>query len=323
MDALPAHFAVVNQDWTVGHNLVIDGYNTDDFYHLNFGWSGACNGWYTIPDDDMPYQLTVIEGIILDIMKPDTGLSHLSGDGTLSWTNVTPNHTVTGSLTVSNTGEPGSYLDWYISGWPTWGQWTFAPNEGNNLTPEQGATTVIVSLTAPNIENQVFTGQVKIQNIDDSSNSVLIPVSLTTGFKKDADLSCDGTLTWNEVKPKATVTGSFTVENIGKALSNLSWEISSWPEWGTWTFSQLNGQNLTPEQGPLTINVSVLAPEEKKTEFSGQITVVNSHNSSDVETIPVSLITPYVPRVSLLELLRAWFDRWFVGFPLLQQLFFQ
>jgi hypothetical protein len=65
-NATPAHLAVVNPDWTAGHNLVIDGYNTNDFYHLNFGWGGSYNGWYLLPDD-LPYDLTVIEGIIINL----------------------------------------------------------------------------------------------------------------------------------------------------------------------------------------------------------------------------------------------------------------
>jgi hypothetical protein len=65
--AIPAHIAVVNQDWTVGHNMVVDGYNTDDYYHINFGWGGSYNGWYHIPDD-LPFSLTVVEGVITDIM---------------------------------------------------------------------------------------------------------------------------------------------------------------------------------------------------------------------------------------------------------------
>ncbi len=71
-NAIPAHIAVVNQDWTVGHNMVVDGYNTDDYYHINFGWGGSYNGWYHIPDD-LPYSLTVVEGVIVDIM-PTTNL---------------------------------------------------------------------------------------------------------------------------------------------------------------------------------------------------------------------------------------------------------
>lgn len=65
--ALPVHLAIVNQDWSAGHNVVIDGYNTDQFYHLNFGWGGPYSGWYLLPSQ-IPYSLNVIEGAIVDIM---------------------------------------------------------------------------------------------------------------------------------------------------------------------------------------------------------------------------------------------------------------
>ncbi len=71
MDGYPVHLAVVTSAWDAGHNLVIDGYSTDDFYHLNFGWGGTYDGWYSLPDD-IPYDLSVIEGVVLDIM-PETG----------------------------------------------------------------------------------------------------------------------------------------------------------------------------------------------------------------------------------------------------------
>ena len=65
--ALPIHLAVVNEAVTVGHNVVLDGWNEEDFYHVNFGWGGTYDSWYHIPDD-LPYELTVIEGVILDIL---------------------------------------------------------------------------------------------------------------------------------------------------------------------------------------------------------------------------------------------------------------
>jgi hypothetical protein len=68
-DAQPAHLAVVDPGWTTGHNVVVDGWNTDNYFHLNFGWGGAYNGWYLLPQG-MPFNLTVIEGVILDI-APD------------------------------------------------------------------------------------------------------------------------------------------------------------------------------------------------------------------------------------------------------------
>jgi len=66
MDAFPAHLAVIDPPHTMGHNIVVDGYNTDDYYHINFGWGGSYNGWYLIPDE-IPYGLTVIEGLIVNI----------------------------------------------------------------------------------------------------------------------------------------------------------------------------------------------------------------------------------------------------------------
>lgn len=69
-NALPVHLAIVNQDWSAGHNVVIDGYNTDQFYHLNFGWGGSYSGWYLLPSQ-IPYSLTVIEGAIVDIRPRD------------------------------------------------------------------------------------------------------------------------------------------------------------------------------------------------------------------------------------------------------------
>jgi len=70
-DTLPAHLAVVDEAWQTGHNVVVDGYNSDDYYHINFGWGGTNNGWYLLPEE-MPYGLTVVEGIIIDIMRDTT-----------------------------------------------------------------------------------------------------------------------------------------------------------------------------------------------------------------------------------------------------------
>ncbi|MBM3405169.1 MAG: T9SS type A sorting domain-containing protein [Bacteroidetes bacterium] len=76
-DARPAHLAVVDPQWSSGHNLVVDGYNTDDYYHLNFGWGGAYNGWYLIPEG-LPYNLTVMEGVIVNIAYPPTSVPSVS-----------------------------------------------------------------------------------------------------------------------------------------------------------------------------------------------------------------------------------------------------
>jgi hypothetical protein len=31
-----------------GHAFVLDGYNTEGYYHVNWGWNGTCNGYFRI-----------------------------------------------------------------------------------------------------------------------------------------------------------------------------------------------------------------------------------------------------------------------------------
>jgi len=113
-----------------------------------------------------------------------------------------------------------------------------------------------------------------------------------TELEPAPDLDCSGSLSWTDVQPGATVTGYFTVENIGEPLSLLDWEITEYPEWGTWTFIPDSGEDLTPEDGPETIGVSVVAPDEENEDFSGHITITNMEDGSDFCIIDVSLATP-------------------------------
>ena len=121
---------------------------------------------------------------------------------------------------------------------------------------------------------------------------------LTNGWTPTyPDLNCEGSLNWPSVKPGATVTDSFTVENIGEPNSELDWEVVEWPTWGTWTFTPISGDDLTPEDGPVTVQVTVVAPSEKN-EFNGLVKVVNKHNPGDFEEIVVYMKTPVLEIVN-------------------------
>jgi len=106
------------------------------------------------------------------------------------------------------------------------------------------------------------------------------------------DLQCEGSMNWSNIQPGGTVHGSVQVENIGNPNSTLNWTVDSYPDWGTWSFTPLSGENLTPEEGALTIQVCVTVPDQKNTEFQGVIRVVNTDNQSDYCIIPVYLKTP-------------------------------
>jgi len=109
--------------------------------------------------------------------------------------------------------------------------------------------------------------------------------------KIGANLECEGSLNWIGIKAGDTAYDSYKVRNIGKSGSNLNWEIEFIPNWGTWSFEPISGENLTPEEGNITIQVSVVAPNKKNEEFIGSIRIKNSDNSTDWEIIPVYLKT--------------------------------
>jgi len=177
-NALPAHLAVVAPDWQSGHNLVVDGYNTDGYFHLNFGWGGQYNGWYLLPEQ-VPYGLTVLEGVIVDIFKNKAG-SNLECYGSLNFVNVTAGETIQDSFMIGNIGEPGSLLSWEIISYPEWGNWSFSQTNGTGISPEGGPITVEVTVTAPEKKNQVFEGGIKIVNKQAEVDVCYVPVTLKT-----------------------------------------------------------------------------------------------------------------------------------------------
>ncbi len=181
--ALPVHFAVVTPAWDTGHNLIIDGYNTDEYYHLNFGWDGMHDGWYHIPSN-LPYELTVIEGVIVDIMNISTA-EDLECTGQISLTEVIAGDTINDSFSIENIGDPASLLAWQVITIPSWGSWNINPDNGNNLTPEYGQLTVNISVVLPDKKNREFTGSIEIINLNNPSDRGYIPVSISTSKTKE------------------------------------------------------------------------------------------------------------------------------------------
>ncbi len=126
--------------------------------------------------------------------------------------------------------------------------------------------------------------------------------------EEEPNLDCTGSLTWSSVQPGQTVQGSFQVQNSGQNGSLLNWKIdTSSISWGTWSFSPMDGQDLTPEDGLVNVQVTVIAPDDKNKEFTGYVRVENTENTADFGLIPVNLQTPK--------------DSWFVGSFFLTWLF--
>ena len=76
----PAHLAIENESATSGHNVVIDGYReSDNKFHINFGWSGSYDNWYSLPDPGgFHYGWTKIEGVIANIIPTNLAVHETS-----------------------------------------------------------------------------------------------------------------------------------------------------------------------------------------------------------------------------------------------------
>jgi len=63
----PAQLSIYQDDWEGGHSIVCDGYNTSSHYfHLNMGWAGSSNGWYSLPAG-MPAGYSIINSAVMQI----------------------------------------------------------------------------------------------------------------------------------------------------------------------------------------------------------------------------------------------------------------
>jgi hypothetical protein len=277
-----------------------DGAAGDDF-----GYSVAINGEYTI-----------VGAVFDDDLGVNSGSAYVFIRTGTTWTQQ-------GKLHASD-GEANDYFGYSVSivgGYAVIGAYADDTSRGSAYVFKRSGTswTQEAKLTATDgAANDHFGYTVSI-----SGYYILVGASLddnTYGtnagsayvFKKPIpDLDCSGTLSWSKVTPGGTISGEFLIANIGESTSILSWNIESYPEWGTWNFTPSSGSGLTPEVGAITIGVEVIAPSEKNQQFTGEIKIVNAEDITDYDTISVSLTTP----VSYELYFQQFFARFLERFP--------
>lgn len=77
-----------------GHAFVCDGYDNNDLFHFNFGWSGSADNYYSLYDVNgyNEQQAAVINIVPMDIRSDENGIIYVSADGEgngSSWANAT------------------------------------------------------------------------------------------------------------------------------------------------------------------------------------------------------------------------------------------
>jgi len=121
-----------------------------------------------------PWSMYYIEGNLGEVK------SDLNCNGELIWRNVKPNSVLDGYFYIENIGDPFSMLNWSIIDYPSWGNWSFNPSNGRNLTPIGSPIRVNVTVVIPDERNKVFNGYITISNLDDRNDICKIPVVAST-----------------------------------------------------------------------------------------------------------------------------------------------
>jgi len=90
----PVYFSG-SSDSGSGHAIVCDGYDENDYFHFNLGWSGSGNDYYSINDVAGYHnnEAAVVNIYPLEINNDENGIFYVAADGTgdgSSWENATP-----------------------------------------------------------------------------------------------------------------------------------------------------------------------------------------------------------------------------------------
>ncbi len=257
-----------------------------------------------VPDNEPPYQPTPCPP---DHTKP-TGYVRHSTLPVQSIADAVNNQTSIAAWVDWN-GNPGAYLCEYMA---YLGMWYQDIHNTTNDTYRCWASGFIHVKNSIPLEDAMEATNITIREV----------IKYLQNLNNPPDLYCIGDLSWTDVKPGSTVTDTFKVQNIGDPGSLLDWEVTEWPQdWGTWTFTPSSGENLTPEDGSVTVEVEVVAPDEENSECTGEVKVVNLEDPSDNCTIDVSLSTPRNKAFIFNFPLLSWlFERFPYAFPILRHM---
>jgi hypothetical protein len=219
-----------------------------------------------------------------------------------------------GSATITSAGSS----DVFVAKLNCNGDWLWAVSAGG--TGWDWGTDVAVSSSgivyaAGNFQDAAWFGSFNLTSAGESDVFIAKLAELPVSY-----LSCTGSLNWFFVKPGSTVKGVFNVLNAGDPESLLDWEIVFYPSWGVWTFDPDGGVGLTPEAGTVTVNVEVVAPMDKNTEFTGQVVLVNSDDPDHTCTIEVALATPVSYQSQLMKFFQRLVQQFPSATPMLQNL---
>ncbi len=173
----------------MGHQFILDGYDSSDYLHVNWGWSGLANGYYLLPDILTGYDIqSAYLNFIPDDGKQTTTLqiygTGLVADTDIFATNVTFNMSSIQIVNVGSVNFDGNIAYGLTDSDGNIKEIISSQNQISGLKPY--AYTTLRSTTACTITNMIEAGDcIRLCFKDDEATDwrVMETYSMTTTYK--------------------------------------------------------------------------------------------------------------------------------------------
>ena len=127
-----------------GHAFVFDGYDTNDFFHVNWGWQGACNGYFSISvlRPLTQYNFIQLQTAILNLKPERNKLPNLvmASDLELDHKNFRSDQHVSGTYSITNIGDTVGSMFFGVNIYGTNNNSYYGCVDGRRITLEPGDT---------------------------------------------------------------------------------------------------------------------------------------------------------------------------------------
>lgn len=205
-----------------GHAFNVDGYDSSsNKYHVNFGWSGDGNSWYSMNAFSYGgYTFNSGQQAVIGIQPPSSTTPVITVSPTsLNWTGCTTGETYTKTFTVT-----GSDLRGAVTVSSNSGTFTVSPTTITAAQAQAGATvTVTYKPTSSGTQN----GTITLSSSGASDKTVSVSGTATTVPKITANsTSLNMTTTvGTPVTKTITVTGTNLTANVSVAVSGQGFSV--------------------------------------------------------------------------------------------------
>ncbi len=199
------------------------------------------------------------------------------------------------SFTVGNNDEDDYMLEWeaYVADAPNDPSNYFIEPSSGVLGPGETKLVNVFFVPPPDNEDQLIS--IKVNNSDYDEYQTYGELDQKT-FNIEILERYYAVMIWPfgdiylpDLAPGESITSSFWIWNLPDIEGPLDWEISSFPENGTWVFTKTSGS--IPPMGTEVVHFKVTAPDEEGMDLGGEIKVISTTDPEDFATLMVHVKT--------------------------------